>query len=81
MNGAKKRCVCPRRLTSLIANTFARRSLIMTPAGCVTTRCLKEKTSALESAKAINQEEGPRGFFKGYPAVAGRQVSNWSSRR
>ena len=59
----------------------AAQSVIMTPVGCVTTRCLKSNSGALATAKAIRREEGPRGFFKGYPAVAGRQISNWSSRR
>mmetsp|Transcript_40966 Transcript_40966/g.86090 ORF Transcript_40966/g.86090 Transcript_40966/m.86090 type:complete len:216 (+) Transcript_40966:542-1189(+) len=61
-------------------------SLVMGPTSLVVTACVAaskegESASAFEVAKKVLQERGIRGLYRGAPAVAMRQATNWASRQ
>ncbi|KAL7541334.1 hypothetical protein ACHAXR_010823 [Thalassiosira sp. AJA248-18] len=63
-------------------------SLVMGPTSLVVTACVlasKENDGELISpfrvAQKVIQERGIRGLYRGSPAVAARQASNWASRQ
>ena len=64
-------------------------SLVMGPTSLIVTACVAaskenaggESVSALKVAQKLIQERGIRGLYRGAPAVAMRQATNWASRQ
>lgn len=62
-------------------------ALVMGPTSLVVTACVAasknsdEPVSAWEVAQTVVKERGIRGLYRGAPAVAMRQATNWASRQ
>lgn len=64
-------------------------SLVMGPTSLIVTACVAaskeqndgESVSAWQVAHKVVQERGIRGLYRGAPAVAMRQATNWASRQ
>eukprot|EP00578_Thalassiosira_sp_NH16_P005181 CAMPEP_0181135902 /NCGR_PEP_ID=MMETSP1071-20121207/32902_1 /TAXON_ID=35127 /ORGANISM="Thalassiosira sp., Strain NH16" /LENGTH=165 /DNA_ID=CAMNT_0023222585 /DNA_START=354 /DNA_END=851 /DNA_ORIENTATION=+ len=63
-------------------------SLVMGPTSLIVTACVAaskeeggESVSAFQVAQKVIHERGIRGLYRGAPAVAVRQATNWASRQ
>lgn len=62
-------------------------SLVMGPTSLVVTACVsainegETNVSAFDVARRVVRERGLRGLYRGAPAVAARQATNWASRQ
>lgn len=65
----------------------AAQALVMGPTSLIVTACVaasnseSEEVSALQVAQRIIKEKGIFGLYRGAPAVAVRQATNWASRQ